>query len=290
MLGSARRSILVAIAIVLLAAPAACADNVQLSVYSSGVGAALNLAPTGRELGCEGARCSYEYPRFATVTVTARPKAPTRFARWLGACSDSARACRVVLDESKAVTARFSPVALTTGRFSSFVGGVFVNPAGRPLCGLGCQLYPYATEVTVTARPAGGRAFRGWTGPPCSDSSASDTCVVTMYDNVDAVPRFECTGSGEEDCVDQASDPIERMVQVTITVRGSGTVLFGGERCSGTCRQKIERGRVISLLASPTGSSFGSWTGACRGASPRCQMAAFRDARGRPPSVIARFR
>lgn len=273
--------------IVLGTVPVALADNVRLSVNTTGLGAALELVPPGRGLGCTTTRCDYEFARGTMVAVTARPIAPASFARWRGLCHDSTSAtCRVLMSQDRALTGRFSPVALYTGTYSRYEGTVSVNPPGSS-CGAGCWAYPYATRVTVTAEPASNRAFGGWFGPPCAPA-AGNVCGVSLFDNVDALARFPCTGSGE--CIGQTQQPIERYVSTSVTVIGPGSVQIGRERCTPAvpCRLDIKRGSVVTMRAD--GSRFTRWSGSCAGTSQRCQMSALRDANGKLPNVIARFR
>jgi hypothetical protein len=278
--------------IVLSGAPSALADNVRLSVDSTGLGAAVEFAPTGRLAGCGNTRCDYEFERGTTVYVTARPKAPSLFARWRGACTDAAPTCVVMLDQNKSLTARFTPVGLYMTIPSRYEGSVTVDPASNARCGPNCRAYPYGTQVAVRADAFENHVFRGWLGPSCGPVTGN-VCRITLFQNADVTARFDCTGTGEEDCLGEISQPIEREVLTTVKVVGGGgrgSVQINGKRCSGRCELKIKRGSVVALRADSGGSQFVGFSGACTSASTRCQLAAFRDARGDFPLVTATFR
>ena len=62
-------------------------------------------------------------------------------------------------------------------RAGAGTGNVTSSPAGIN-CGVDCsEGYLYGTTVTLTASPAAGSSFAGWTGA-CTGSASA--CVVTM--------------------------------------------------------------------------------------------------------------
>jgi hypothetical protein len=263
--------------------PIANADNVQLGLQTTGVGASVQLNPPGRLLGCKGQSCYYEFARGTVVTATATPTArASSLARWLGACSHSSPTCVVQLDQNKGLTARFSPVSLYA--YPSGSGSVSVAPQGRS-CDAGCWTYPYGSAVTITAQPAANYAFGGWSGY-CS-SVRGTACNVRLWDNVETSAAFNCTTN-----ICQTRQPIVRTVQTTVTVQGQGSVLVNSRTCTGaregaSCRYEFQRGAPLVLVA--RGSGFAGWSGSCRGRSPRCQFDTFRDPSGKLPKVFARF-
>ena len=69
------------------------------------------------------------------------------------------------------------PSTLTVTRAGSDSGMVTSSPAGIN-CGSDCtETYNSGTSVTLTASPAGGSTFAGWSGGGCSGTG---TCMVTM--------------------------------------------------------------------------------------------------------------
>src|SRR5206468_3414929 len=83
-------------------------------------------------------------------------------------------------DPATSVTATFSAqlFTLSVSKPGSGSGTVTSNPAGIS-CGATCSAsYNSGTSVTLTASPAGGSTFAGWSGGGCSGSGT--TCTVTM--------------------------------------------------------------------------------------------------------------
>jgi hypothetical protein len=186
----------------------------------------------------------------------------------------------VTLDQSKTLVARFSPVALYVDRQSGR-GSVSVAPGWRRMCGSGCYAYDYGTQATVTPQPAPDYAFQGWGGGTCNAAPGA-VCSPMMYDNVEAIPYFNCVAD-----VCSISQPIERVVETTVTVQGAGEVLVNGKRCTGVCRLRFRRGLPLVLRA--TGAAFRGWSGWCTGGAPRCQFESLRDPFNNAPRVTARF-
>jgi uncharacterized repeat protein (TIGR02543 family) len=102
---------------------------------------------------------TYTYDSGATVTVTATPAAGATFTGWSGATTETANPVTITMDGDKALTAHFS--GSTTQRYTLTIGGTgsgTTNPAA------GAHTYDSGTKVTVTATPAAGATFTGWTG------------------------------------------------------------------------------------------------------------------------------
>jgi hypothetical protein len=84
----------------------------------------------------------------------------------------------VTVDAAKAMTATFDVLSFTlsVGRSGTGSGTVTSSPAGID-CGTDCsESYLFGTAVGLTATPASGSLFTGWTG----DCSGSGTCTVTL--------------------------------------------------------------------------------------------------------------
>jgi hypothetical protein len=122
------------------------------------------------------------YAPGTSVTLTASPASGSSFSGWSGACSGSGTTCTLTMDANKSVTAtfliipRYTLALSTTGSGS---GAVTTNPAAPD--------YASGTVVTLTASPASGSSFSGWSGD-CSGSST--TCVVTMDANRSVTATF----------------------------------------------------------------------------------------------------
>src|SRR5207253_9696135 len=98
-----------------------------------------------------------------------------------GACAGSASTCTLTMNAPQSVGASFAAAA-QNGSLQVTVGGsgtVASCPTGINCSGsTGCsQTFANGTRVTLTAAPAAGNAFSGWSGA-CSGSATS--CTVTM--------------------------------------------------------------------------------------------------------------
>ena len=139
------------------------------------------------------------------------------------------------MDGAKTVTATFTlnSYALTTATAGTGSGAVTLNPAGGT--------YSHGTMVTVTATPATGSTFTGWSGA-CTGSGA---CIVTM----DAAKTVTATFTLNSYALDHGDC---RNGQRLSQPQSSG--------------RDIHHGTVVAVTDSPaTGSTFTGWNGACTG-------------------------
>jgi hypothetical protein len=95
--------------------------------------------------------CTATFAAGTSVTLTATPGAGSVFAGWSGACSGSA-SCTVVLDQARAVTARFSRV--------------FTDPTLTPLTSIVRAAHFTELRGAIdTLRARQGLTAFGWTDP-----------------------------------------------------------------------------------------------------------------------------
>lgn len=73
---------------------------------TSGAAGRIVSRPAGISCGTD---CTHRYPVGTTVTLTATPASGSRFLRWSGACSGTARTCTVQMAAATRVVARFGP-------------------------------------------------------------------------------------------------------------------------------------------------------------------------------------
>jgi List-Bact-rpt repeat protein len=161
-------------------------EEVGLEIFTAGTG-------TG-EVECEVEsgpveECEAEYPFGTGVDLVAEPDFGSEFVEWEEDCTGSE--CELTLNEDKSVTAVFdlepaSEFALTVTLTGSGSGTVTSSPAGIN-CGIDCsEAYATGTEVTLTATPASGSTFAGWSGA-CTGTS----CKVTMSQARSVTATFE---------------------------------------------------------------------------------------------------
>lgn len=228
-----------------------------LSVALAGSGeGSVTSSPGG--IAC-GADCTEDYAHGTTVVLTAAPNPGTSsFAGWTGACSGAALTCSVSMTEARAVTATFArlPRTLDVEIAGTGAGTVTSSPAGIACRGDCTEDYAHGTVVELTARPAPGSVFDGWTGA-CS----GPTCSIEMTAARRAVATFTLT---------------RHAVRVTVGGTGAGTVTSSpaGIDCGRDCEETYDYGTPVVLTARPaTGSVFASWGGACAGtAGPSCTV------------------
>lgn len=143
-------------------------------------------------------------------------------------------------------TVQYTLTAATAG---TGTGSVTSGPAGIN-CGTSCTAsYDDGTSVTLTATPANGSVFNGWSGA-CT-GSATQVAVT-----VDAART--CT----------ASFAAMRALGVSLMGAGGGTVTGNpaGIACGSTCSASHVDGTSVVLTAAPVaGSAFVQWGGDCAG-------------------------
>jgi hypothetical protein len=158
------------------------------------------IATSGISCRDEAGDCVELYADGTTITLTATPDSGATFAGWGGDCSGATGAtCSLTMSSSKAVSATFTPGDAGAGAPPSTTPAGTPPPAavtatltvrvtgdGRVVgpgidCGAGgtdcSEPYTPNRNVFLTASPASGATFTGWSGD-CAGSSA--TCPLEM--------------------------------------------------------------------------------------------------------------
>lgn len=142
----------------------------RLTVTKTGTGeGTVTSSPAG--IDC-GATCSATYSGGSQVTLTAAPEGSSRFSGWSGGGCSGTGGCTVTLNEDTPVTALFTAVGqivLKVKNAGAGNGTVKVLPVATASCGSGCYIYnlkpkTQTIKIQLTARPASGSKFTGWTG------------------------------------------------------------------------------------------------------------------------------
>jgi hypothetical protein len=160
-----------------------------------------------------------------------------------------------------------APVAVTIGSTSGSVGscpayklslakagagsGTVTSSVAGIACGATCShTYLDGTIVTLTAAPATGSQFVGWSGGGCVGTVP---CAVMLNSNTSVTATFS-------------------LVPETLTVSekgdGAGAVTSApaGIDCGTSCSHDFDYGSSVTLTAAAAkGSAFGGWAGACTG-------------------------
>ena len=229
-----------------------------LTVAKDGTGTG-TVTSTPAGIDC-GSTCSSPFANGTAVTLTATPGAGSTFSGWSGGGCSGSGTCQVTLNADSSVTATFTQntgnqQTLTVSKAGTGAGTVTSNPAGID-CGTTCsKAFDNATAVTLTATPAGGSTFSGWSGA-CTGTA---TCQVTMDQARSVTATF---------------DSPQRQLTVTKAGTGGGSVASNpaGIDCGTSCGKAFDNGTAVTLTATPVaGSTFAGWSGACTGTST-CQV------------------
>jgi Divergent InlB B-repeat domain len=227
--------------------PEGCA-TVKSTLLITKIGSGtVTSSPAG--INC-GSDCNESYPNGTVVTLSGAAAAGFVFAGWSGSGCGTGL---VTMNGSKTCAATFNTGftlnvnvvrAMTTAGTGN--GTVTSNPAGIN-CGGDCsESYASGTVVALSAIPAPGSVFSGWSGNGCSTGS------VTMNNNRNCTATFNAV----------AVQTFGLSVNKTGTGNGTVTSNPAGINCGSDCSESYTSGTVVALSAiSAPGSVFSRWTG-----------------------------
>jgi len=137
--------------------------------------------------------------------------------------------------------------SLTVSKSGAGTGTVTSSPAGIN-CGDDCsETYNQGTSVTLTARPASGSTFGGWSGA----CSGTGTCTVTMNAAMSVTATFDLQAAGNT-------------LTVVKSGTGTGTVTSSpaGISCGDDCSETYSKVQKVKLTAkADANSAFTGWSG-----------------------------
>ncbi|WP_291931208.1 trypsin-like serine protease [Limnohabitans sp.] len=161
--------------------------------------------------------------------------------------------CKAALDVLNTTSTNPS---ITITRNGAGSGAVSSNPAGIN-CGSTCTAaFTSGANVVLTATPASGSIFSGWTGGGCTGTG---TCTVAPTSATTVNARFELAS-----------------VIVSLAKQGTGqgsvssnqSGLNCGASCTALQSVSVAGGTAVTLNATPaSGSDFAGWSGPCTGTS-----------------------
>jgi hypothetical protein len=216
-------------------------NGTALTVSVTGSGTVASSPPG---INCPSA-CSAGFAAGTPVTLTATPASGWSFSGWGGACSGGA-GCTVTINSAQSVTATFTQV-FTLSATVSGSGTETSSPAGVTCPSTCSASFTAGTPVTLTATPAGGWGFAGWSGA----CSGFGNCVVTMNAAQSVTATFA-----------------QSLYTLNVGVSGNGSVTSSptGINCGSICTMNYASGTPVMLTATPTGgATFNGWGGACSG-------------------------
>ncbi|CAL2093767.1 putative repeat protein (TIGR02543 family)/predicted secreted protein (Por secretion system target) [Tenacibaculum sp. 190524A05c] len=174
------------------------------------------------------------YDDGTSVVLTATPASGYQFDGWSGDASGTTNPLTITMDADKTVTAIFSKIQRTL-TLNATNGSVSTNP--NPVGGT----YDDGTSVQLTATPASGYQFDGWSGDV---TGTSNPVSITM----DA-----------DKTVTAAFSPIQRTLTVNVTGNGSVTPVSG---------TTFNDGDTATLTATPdAGWEFVGWSNDASGST-----------------------
>ncbi len=260
------------VAVALLCLIAACKKDgtgpstTQLTVSIVGTGTVTSVPAAIDCTTANAGTCTADVASGVSVTLTAAPAVGWAFVAWSGNCSGTG-SCVVSMTAARSVTATFQQLfrlsisMMGNGSASSSPVGINCTTGNAGTC---TADFLSGTQVSLTATPAAGWVFSGWSGSGIS-CPGTDACAVTM---------------------DQARAVTATFLQqfgLTVSGAGSGTGTVtsapAGINCtstagaaSGTCTANYSTGTLVTLTAAPAaGSVFNRWGGpgiSCPGTDP----------------------
>jgi hypothetical protein len=230
-----------------------------LTADTSGSGTG-TVTTTDGAINC-GSSCTSTYGSGSGVTLNAQPGLNSTFTGWSGGGCSGTGSCTIAISEDTSVTATFTFVAPPknlTVSVTGTAGGVSSSPAGISCPGACAADFTPGTTVTLTATPASGGTFAGWSGPACR-VTITGACAVTSM----ATPQTVSATFTAATVLPQEG------LSVSLAGTGTGSVSSSptGIACPGTCGASFSQGTVVTLTASPaSGATFAGWSGAgCSG-------------------------
>jgi uncharacterized repeat protein (TIGR02543 family) len=224
-----------------------------LGITKTGTGSGtVTSVPSGITCGV-GANCTAAFLAGATATLIAAPAANSALVSWTGCTPTVGKPtqCTVLMNATKAVTANFGPgfklTVVKTGTGTVNGAAVGIN------CGTICTAQVLKNRiVSLTAAPATGWQFAGWTG--CTTATGA-TCSVTMSTAKTVTATFK--------------------PKLTVIKTGSGTVTSvpAGINCGTVCIAPFNLNSVVTLTAKPvTGQQLKRWVGCTTTTGATCTV------------------
>ena len=153
-----------------------------LLVTTSGSGGgSVSISAYGVATSCTGS-CTANHAQGTQVTLTAAPVPGTVLSGWSGECRGRKASCTVRMTAAKTVNATFTALPMFGVNYTKAgAGGGSIDvstPQGTTNCSDSCSSqYPAGTTIKLTARPAPGAVFGGWSGL-CKGRKAS--CALRL--------------------------------------------------------------------------------------------------------------
>ncbi|NLE59073.1 MAG: PKD domain-containing protein, partial [Planctomycetes bacterium] len=190
------------------------------------------------------------------VTFTATPATGWLFVGWSGGASGSANPLNLTTEDGLAVTARFAPQTHTLTIATAGAGFGAVNPT------VGVHSYPYGEVVTLTATPAAGSRFVGWSGAVASSANpitvtmtANRVVTATFGSAADTAPLVDFGWAPEQPL---GGAPVTFSAAVTGTAPFTYTWTFGDQSDAMVTKEPVVE-HVFPAAVAPVTYTVGLW-------------------------------
>jgi len=198
-----------------------CSTNTFLLNVTLAGNGTVTSSPAG--ISCPSINCSANFASGTTVTLTATAAAGATFAGWSGAACSGTGTCSVNMTAAQSVTATFNlvtfPLSVTSAGSGS--GSITSNPSGINCPTTTCSAsFTSGTTVTLTATPAAGSTFAGWSGAACPGTGA---CSLSMTANQLVTATFQVANISTTTKLAVSSTQAIAGSAVTFTARVSPT-------------------------------------------------------------------
>ena len=198
-----------------------CSTNTFLLNVTLAGNGTVTSSPAG--ISCPSITCSANFASGTTVTLTATAAAGATFAGWSGAACSGTGTCSINMTAAQSVTATFNlvtfPLSVTSAGSGS--GSITSNPSGINCPTTTCSAsFTSGTTVTLTATPAAGSTFAGWSGAACPGTGA---CSLSMTANQLVTATFQVANISTTTKLAVSSTQAIAGSAVTFTARVSPT-------------------------------------------------------------------
>jgi hypothetical protein len=192
--------------------------------------------------------CSVNVENGKSLSVTATANAGSRFSGWTGLCAGQGATCTATPTGTATLGVTFVAIHGLTVAKAGDGAGTVTSGGGEISCGSVCSAsFASGAGVTLTATPAAGSVFSGWSGA-CAGAAA--TCTVSLGSDQAVTATFA------------------RERKLSVGVHGRGAVISAptGIACINACSALFAPNAAVTLTATPEdGWRFIGWSGPCGG-------------------------